>query len=204
VPTAFVTSKKNPDTIPSKIIRKYSVEPMSVDRPDPFILIVPEELDDAPNTSSRLSRRNSGERMNVDTTNTSSRLSRRNSGKQKNVDAINTSSRLSRKNSEERMNIDDEDIHNNLNDDYFKSYSSNKSEAENGPYLTTNEFNYTMSVIDEKIGSLYKLCRFISETQQENKKALKKLVALDELSDVFWNVSYLFSNFIIFKYLKYL
>jgi len=184
VPTAFVTSKKTPDTTPSKIIRKYSVEPMSVDRPDPFILIVPEELDDAPNTSSRLSRRNSG--------------------KQKNVDAINTSSRLSRKNSEERMNIDDEDIHNNLNDDYFKSYSSNKSEAENGPYLTTNEFNYTMSVIDEKIGSLYKLCRFISETQQENKKALKKLVALDELSDVFWNVSYLFSNFIIFKYLKYL
>ena len=182
VPTAFVTSKKNPDTTPSKIIRKYSVEPMSVDRPDPFILIVPEELDDAPNTSSRLSRRNSGERMNVDATNTSSRLSRRNSGKQKNVDATNTSSQ---RNSGERMNIDDEDIHNNLNDDYFKSYSLNKSEAENGPYLTTNEFNYTMSVIDEKIGSLYKLCRFISETQQENKKALKKLVALDELSDVF-------------------
>ena len=164
MPTAFVTSKKNPDTTSSKIIHKYSVEPMSVDRPDPFILIIPEELDDATNTSSRLSRRNSGE----------------------------------------QMNIDDEDIHNNLNDDYFKSYSSNKSEAENGPYLTTNEFNYTMSVIDEKIGSLYKLCRFISETQQENKKALKKLVALDELSDVFWNVSYLFSNFIIFKYLKYL
>ena len=92
------------------------------------------------------------------------------------------------------MNIDDEDIHNNLDDDYFKS---NKSEAENEPYLTTNEFNYTMSVIDEKIGLLYKFRRFISETQQENKKALKKLVALDELSDVFWNVSYLFSNFII-------
>jgi len=46
-------------------------------------------------------------------------------------------------------------------------------------------------VLDEKINSLYKLCRFIGDQQQNMAKSLQKLVALDELSDQFWNVSYL-------------
>jgi hypothetical protein len=66
-----------------------------------------------------------------------------------------------------------------------------------GTYITTKEFEYTMNLFDEKLNSLYKLCRFMSDTQQENKKSLKKLVALDELSDTFWNVSYLIILLII-------
>ena len=58
-------------------------------------------------------------------------------------------------------------------------------------YLMTKDFNYTMTVLDEKINSLYKLCRFIGDQQQNMAKSLQKLVALDELSDQFWNVSYL-------------
>jgi hypothetical protein len=48
-----------------------------------------------------------------------------------------------------------------------------------------------MELFNEKITSVYKLCKFIADSQQEENKSLKKLVALDELSDTFWNVSYL-------------
>lgn len=66
-------------------------------------------------------------------------------------------------------------------------------------YLTAEEFMYSMDLIDKKINSLYKLCRFIGEQQRENSKLLRKLVAVDELSPDFWNVSNFdtFSNFII-------
>src|SRR5436853_167133 len=37
-----------------------------------------------------------------------------------------------------------------------------------GPYLTTKDFNYTMTLIDNKINALYKLCRHIGDEQQEN------------------------------------
>ncbi|GBC07011.1 hypothetical protein RclHR1_00720020 [Rhizophagus clarus] len=37
---------------------------------------------------------------------------------------------------------------------------------------------------------MYMICRFISSQQQENSKSLNKLVALDELSDGFWNRTY--------------
>ncbi len=57
-------------------------------------------------------------------------------------------------------------------------------------YITTEEFNYTMGLLDAKINSVYRLCRYISDQQQQNTKSLKKLVAIDELSDDFWNVSY--------------
>ena len=57
-------------------------------------------------------------------------------------------------------------------------------------YITTEEFNYTMGLLDAKINSVYKLCRYISDQQQQNTKSLIKLVAIDELSDDFWNVSY--------------
>ncbi len=52
-------------------------------------------------------------------------------------------------------------------------------------YLTKEEFNYTMNLIDSKINALYKFCKYISEWQKENTKALNRLVALDELSDNF-------------------
>jgi hypothetical protein len=57
-------------------------------------------------------------------------------------------------------------------------------------YITTEEFNYTMGLLDAKLNSVYRLCRYISDQQQQNTKSLKKLVAIDELSDDFWNVSY--------------
>ena len=57
-------------------------------------------------------------------------------------------------------------------------------------YITTEEFNYTMGLLDAKINSVYRLCRYISDQQQQNTKSLKKLVAIDELSNDFWNVSY--------------
>jgi hypothetical protein len=62
-------------------------------------------------------------------------------------------------------------------------------------YLTKEEFDYTMKLIDGKIAALYKLCRFISEQQQDNTKSLKRLVVLDELSEGFWNVSYSVNTF---------
>lgn len=62
---------------------------------------------------------------------------------------------------------------------------------DNNNYLTIKDFNYTMGLMDDKINSLYKLCRFIGDQQEMISKSLKKLVALDELSDNFWNVSYI-------------
>src|SRR5437763_15673126 len=61
-----------------------------------------------------------------------------------------------------------------------------------GPYLTTKDFNYTITLIDNKINALYKLCRHIGDEQQENLRLISRFVAIDELSDRFWNVS--FSN----------
>jgi hypothetical protein len=65
-------------------------------------------------------------------------------------------------------------------------YSHDKAET----YLTKKDFNYTMGLVNEKINSIYKLCKFIADIQQEEKNSLKKLVAMDELSDNFWGVSY--------------
>ena len=58
-------------------------------------------------------------------------------------------------------------------------------------YLMTKDFNYAMTVLDDKINSLYRLCRYIGDQQQNMSNSLQKLVALDELSEQFWNVSYL-------------
>jgi hypothetical protein len=53
-----------------------------------------------------------------------------------------------------------------------------------------------MSLIDNKINVLYRLCRSIGDKQHEDSATLKKLVAIDDLSDNFWNVSFIF-NFLI-------
>src|SRR5436190_6655 len=58
-------------------------------------------------------------------------------------------------------------------------------------YLMTKDFNYAMTVLDDKINSLYRLCRYIGDQQQNIANSLQKLVVLDELSEQFWNVSYL-------------
>src|SRR6266540_2070348 len=58
--------------------------------------------------------------------------------------------------------------------------------SEYEPYLIMKEFKYTMTLIDNKITALYKLCRHLSDEQQKNSKSLKKLIFLDELLDSFW------------------
>lgn len=71
-------------------------------------------------------------------------------------------------------------------------------------YLTKDEFDYTMKLFDTKINSIYKLCRYIGDRQNESSKDLKRLVALDELSEEFWNVSNLTHFAALFQPLKYL
>jgi hypothetical protein len=81
-----------------------------------------------------------------------------------------------------------------VNDDYFDETrgSSNKRSLRNvdDEYLTTEKFNYSMNLLDEKINSLYRLCRHISDKQQTDSQILQKLAVADELTDDFWNVSY--------------
>jgi hypothetical protein len=81
-------------------------------------------------------------------------------------------------------------------------YTQPLTEVAGGSHVTLSDFNYSMNLIDKKVSTLYELCRYISSQQQENSKALKKLVALDELSEGFWNVSYLkyLRNILIFKF----
>ena len=74
-------------------------------------------------------------------------------------------------------------------------YSYDKDET----YLTKKDFNYTMELVNEKINAMYKLCKFIADTQQDGKKSLQKLIAIDELSDGFWGVSYLTIFAILFN-----
>ena len=54
--------------------------------------------------------------------------------------------------------------------------------------VTVAEFEFCLSRVDEKINSLYKLCLRLDKRQQEILKGIKKLVALDELSDGFWKI----------------
>ena len=68
--------------------------------------------------------------------------------------------------------------------------------------LTIKEFNYTMKMMDDKISSIYRLCRYIGDQQREMATAIKKLVALDELSENFWNVSYLYTVKSFFLFLR--
>jgi hypothetical protein len=103
---------------------------------------------------------------------------------------------LDRKKSTESMVIDDEIAYSPAaDDDHFKliiPFDNNNVPTSEipGAYLKTKDFNYTMQLMDDKINSLYKLCRYISDQQEKTATSLKKLVALDELSENFWNVSY--------------
>ena len=81
------------------------------------------------------------------------------------------------------MQIDDELDDNN--DHYFDSLLSPKSSQSSKEFLSKKEFTYAMSLLDEKITALYKLCRFISDEQHKNTISIQKLVAVDELFDDF-------------------
>src|SRR5256884_4679964 len=100
------------------------------------------------------------------------------------------------KKSTESMVIDDEITYSPAaDDDHFKliiPFDNNNVPTSEipGAYLKTKDFNYTMQLMDDKINSLYKLCRYISDQQEKMATSLKKLVVLDELSENFWNVSY--------------
>ncbi|RGB25554.1 hypothetical protein C1646_747295 [Rhizophagus diaphanus] len=119
-------------------------------------------------------------------------------GCEKSADIINIDAMMtSHKNLNESFSMSIDDEYDNLplspaGGHYFPLQSPKQvTEKEKSYYITSEEFNYTMNLLNLKVSALYKLCRYISDQQQENSKSLEKLVALDELSDYFWNVSYL-------------
>lgn len=57
--------------------------------------------------------------------------------------------------------------------------------------LTFGEFEYSVGLLNSKIETLYRMCKVVADQQQECLKSLRKLAALDELSDGFWRVFYL-------------
>src|SRR5205823_15065561 len=94
---------------------------------------------------------------------------------------------LNHKKSTESMVIDDDIAYEPAADGPYKlvlSFDNNNNCVPTseipGTYLKKQDFNYTMQLMDDKINSLYKLCRFISDQQEKTANSLKKLVALDE------------------------
>jgi hypothetical protein len=102
---------------------------------------------------------------------------------------------LQRQKSSEQMKIDEFGHNEYFDDDLRKSVTSRKlsqtliKKSVAKTYLTKEKFDYMIKLLDTKITSIYKLCRYIGDKQNENSKDLKRLVALDELSEEFWNVS---------------
>jgi hypothetical protein len=92
-------------------------------------------------------------------------------------------------------------IDNDYNDEIHYKHGEKPND---GRYLTIEQFNYTMNLLDGKINSMYKLLRHVSDQQQKDSQTIQKLAVVDELSDEFWNVSYfnIFCNFILPKCLK--
>ena len=108
------------------------------------------------------------------------------------------------------MQIDLEREHDENDDSYFESFESplpkpsdlvsKETVIGSKEPLTKEEFTYAISLLDDKINALYKLCRYISDQQQKNTSSLQKLVVADELSDDFWNVSILIYLISLFYY----
>lgn len=111
-----------------------------------------------------------------------------------------------RQKSSEQMEVDEFGEFGRDDDEYFDSLENDPRESATSvtsrrppqplikksvakTYLTKEEFDYTIKLLDAKINSIYKLCKYIGDKQNENSKDLKRLVALDELSEEFWNVS---------------
>lgn len=80
------------------------------------------------------------------------------------------------------MQVDDD-----FNDEI---YNKHDEKSHDGRYLTVEQFNYSMNLLDVKISSIYKLLRHVSDQQQKDSQTVQKLAVVDELSDEFWNVSY--------------
>ena len=79
---------------------------------------------------------------------------------------------LDRKKSTESMVINDEIAYSPAADDHFKliiPFDNNNVPTSEIPdaYLKTKDFNYMMQLMDNKINSLYKLCRYISDQQEK-------------------------------------
>ena len=109
------------------------------------------------------------------------------------------------------MQIDLKRLHDENDDNYFDSFESSlpkpsdllvlkETVLSSKEPLTKEEFTYAISLLDDKINALYKLCRYISDQQQKNTSSLQKLVVADELSDNFWNVSILIYLISLFCY----
>jgi len=58
--------------------------------------------------------------------------------------------------------------------------------------MTAFEFEFSLSRVNDKINSLYNICLRLEERQQEILKGIKKLIAIDKLSDGFWKVVKIF------------
>jgi hypothetical protein len=63
-----------------------------------------------------------------------------------------------------------------------------ETSGSSGRLLTAAEFEFALTQVDSKINSVYKMCQHIGDEQQEILKGIRKLVAIDELSDGFWKV----------------
>ena len=108
------------------------------------------------------------------------------------------------------MQIDLKRLYDKNDDNYFDSFElslpkpsdliSKETVLSSKELLTKEEFTYAISLLDDKINALYKLCRYISDQQQKNTSSLQKLVVADELSDDFWNVSILIYLISLFCY----
>jgi hypothetical protein len=102
---------------------------------------------------------------------------------------------LQHQKSSEQMKIDKFSHDEYFDDDLRESVTSHKpsqpliKKSMAKTYLTKKEFDYTIKLLNTKITSIYKFCKYISDKQNENSKDLKRLVALDGLSEKFWNVS---------------
>jgi len=72
--------------------------------------------------------------------------------------------------------------------DYSEPEVVRDTSEKNQRPVTAAEFEFCLSRVDEKINSLYRMCVSIEERQKEILKGIKKLVAIDELSDGFWKV----------------
>ena len=104
-----------------------------------------------------------------------------------------------RKSSENLMEIDDdfdsfdnnnqESVATRVNTTSYRPLQPLIKKSVSMTYLTKEDFEYSIKLLDSKINAVYKLCKYLGEKQNENSKALKRLVALDELSEEFWNVS---------------
>ena len=97
---------------------------------------------------------------------------------------------LNRKKSTESMVINDDIAYEPAADGPYKLVLPFDNKNNCVPTSEIPDTYLTIQLMDDKINSLYKLCRFISDQQEKMANSLKKLVTLDELSENFWNVSY--------------